>query len=344
MDPLTHALLGASVAQVALGPRLGRKAWMLGALGGMLPDADILIRSASDPLLAIEYHRHFTHAFAFIPVGGLVAALPWLVQKKNRPDWRPMLAASTLGYATHGLLDACTNYGTHLFWPFSDSRTAWHWITTVGPLLTLMLLVGLVFAVRRKSRLPAVLALSLSAGYVGAAAWQQSSALAAQSAIAAARGHPVVRGEMFPTVGNMLLWRSVYESSGRLHIDRIRVLGSQSASWKSGYSVALMPEQNLSPAALADARVLRDYRRFSYFSAGWVAPATADASVLGDARYSLRTDGYEPIWGIRLHPGATLPALPVEWVDHTARNRVPVSELWQELIGAAPGYVAISAR
>jgi inner membrane protein len=344
MDPLTHALLGATVAQATLGPRLGRKAWMLGALGGVLPDADILISSASDPLLAIEYHRHFTHAFAFIPVGGLLAAAPWLVRKQHRADWRPILAAATLGYATHGLLDACTNYGTHLLWPFSDARAAWHWVTTVGPLLTLILLVGLVFAVRGKSRLPATIALLLGAAYVGAAAWQQSSALVAQSVIAAARGHPVVRGEMFPTVGNMLLWRSVYESGGRLHIDRIRVFGSASASWKSGYSVALMPEQGLPPEALADARVLRDFRRFRYFSAGWVAPATADPSVLGDARYSLRPDGYEPIWGIRLHPGAQPPSLPVEWVDHTARNRVPVSLLWQELTGAAPGYMALPVR
>lgn len=72
MDPLTHALLGATAAHAVLVPRLGRKAWMVGALGGLLPDADILIRSAADPLLAIEYHRHFTHAFAFIPFGGLL--------------------------------------------------------------------------------------------------------------------------------------------------------------------------------------------------------------------------------------------------------------------------------
>jgi inner membrane protein len=101
-------------------------------------------------LLAIEYHRHFTHALAFIPVGGVLAASPWLLQQRHRPDWRPLLVAGTLGYATHGVLDACTNYGTHLLWPFSPVRVAWHWITTIGPLLTLILLVGLVFAVRRQ--------------------------------------------------------------------------------------------------------------------------------------------------------------------------------------------------
>ncbi len=333
MDPLTHALLGASAAQVALGPRLGRRAWMVGALGGVLPDADALIGSASDPLLAIEYHRHFTHALAFIPFGGAVAALPWLLQRRWRESWRPLLAAGTLGYATHGVLDACTNYGTHLLWPFSESRAAWHWLTTIGPLFTLILLLGLVFAVRGSRRLPAALGLLAALGYVGAAAWQQHGALAVQARIAAARGHVVERGEMYPTVGNMFVWRSVYESGGILHTDRIRLLGEP--TWKPGSTVALLSEADLPPAMREDARVLRDFRRFTYFSGGWVARASEDPAVIGDARYSLSTAVYAPIWGVRFHPGT---ALPTEWVDHTARNRVPVADLVAELAGRDPGY------
>jgi inner membrane protein len=335
MDPLTHAALGATAAQALLGNRLGRHAWMLGAVGGVLPDADILIRSASDPLLTIEYHRQFTHAFAFIPVGGLAAAAPWLVQKKHRAQWRPVLAAATVGYATHGLLDACTNYGTQLLWPFVDVRVAWHWVTTIGPLLTLMLLIGAIFAVRGKSRLPAVLALVATLAYIGGAAWQQDRALGVQAQIAAARGQVVDRAEMFPTVGNPIMWRSVYESGGVLHTDRVRMLGSESTRWKPGFTVALQPEHSLPPAELADARVRRDYQRFHYFSAGWVARAPAEPSVIGDARYSLSTESFVPIWGVRFHAGA---ALPTEWVDFTTRNRIPIRDLWLEINGEAAGY------
>ena len=78
-----RSMPGATAAQVALGPRLGRQAWLLGAVGGVLPDADIVIRSSADPLLAIQYHRHFTHALAFIPVGGIVATLPWLARQAS---------------------------------------------------------------------------------------------------------------------------------------------------------------------------------------------------------------------------------------------------------------------
>jgi inner membrane protein len=335
MDPLTHALLGATAAQAVLGARLGRRAWMVGALGGVLPDADILISSATDPLLAIEYHRHFTHSFAFIPVGGFLASVPWLAQKRYRMDWRALFAAGSIGYATHGLLDACTNYGTHLLWPFSPLRTSWHWVTTVGPLLTLMLLVGLTFAVRRNARAPAIIALILSLAYIGGAAWQRESALGVQQQIAASRGHPIDRAEMFPTVGNPFIWRSSYQSGNTLHMDRIRAIGSDAARWKAGGAITLLDEKNLSPAERADAQVRRDYGRFSYFSAGWVARAADDPTVIGDARYSLRTDRFEPIWGVRFHPGS---ATPTEWVDRTIKNRIPISALWNEITGETPGY------
>jgi hypothetical protein len=30
--------------------------------------------------------------------------------------------------------------------------------------------------------------------------------------------------------------------------------------------------------------------------------------------------------------------VPTEWVDFTASNRVPISELWREISGTASGY------
>lgn len=343
MDPLTHALLGAATAHALVGSRQNCRIWMVGALGGILPDADILISSVSDPLLAIEYHRHFTHSFVFIPLGGLIAGLPWLMQtwlmqKKQRLNSWAILAAATIGYATHGLLDACTNYGTHLLWPFSTDRTAWHWITTIGPLLTLTLLVGLIFSTLRHSRLPAVAALILSLAYIGNAAVQREHALAAQQPIAASREHPITRANMFPTVGNPFIWRSVYQSGNMLYTDRIRIMGNSTPLWKEGSAVALLRERDLPPDIYQDARLLRDFARFNYFSDGWVARATGDSSIIGDARYSLRTDIFEPIWGVRFKSGTPMPT---EWVDRTAQNRVPLRLLWDEINGNSPGYRAI---
>ena len=84
MDPLSQASIGAAAAQ-ALSRRTNlRTALWVGALGGFLPDADILIRSSEDPLLSLEYHRHFTHALVFIP---LVAAASErrMIRLESRP-------------------------------------------------------------------------------------------------------------------------------------------------------------------------------------------------------------------------------------------------------------------
>ena len=335
MDPLTHGLLGAVAAKAVLGRRLGHPGWMIGAAAGMLPDVDFFIRSDADPLLNIEYHRQFTHSLAAIPFGGLLAALPWLTFRKYREQWRGVLAASLLGYATHGVLDACTTYGTHLAWPFSPSRESWNLMTTIGPLFTLFLLLGLFLAARKQSHAPAVAALALCLAYVGAAAWQRGHAEDALAHIAAGRGHTVDRMEIFPTVGNPLVWRTLYRSGDTLHADRVRVPLSSDAQWKAGPRMAHMDERHLTDAERADPRVRRDFRRFSYFSAGWVARAPRDASVIADARYSLDNDAFEPIWGVRFKPAQPVPT---EWVARDRERKIPLGELWREITGRADGY------
>jgi inner membrane protein len=222
MDPITHGLLGATTAHVLLGRPFPR-AWMVGALAALAPDLDVLIRSEADPLLAIEHHRGFTHSLAFIPVGGAIAALPWLAGRRARTAWRLVMGASIAGYATHPLLDACTTYGTQLLWPFSSSRVAWHVISIVDPLFTLPLLAGLLSAVLTRARAPAVLALAFCLAYLGHGLVQRERALGVQHRIAAARGQAPVRGEVFPAAATQLVWRSLYRAGDTLHANRIRV-------------------------------------------------------------------------------------------------------------------------
>ena len=67
LDPLSQAAVGAVVPQATMKrPELLRLT-LVGALAGMAPDLDVLIRSDSDPLLFLEFHRQFTHSLLFIP-------------------------------------------------------------------------------------------------------------------------------------------------------------------------------------------------------------------------------------------------------------------------------------
>ena len=53
MDILTQGIIGAACAQVCAKPQHSRTAALVGCGAGLLPDADALIHSASDPLLQL---------------------------------------------------------------------------------------------------------------------------------------------------------------------------------------------------------------------------------------------------------------------------------------------------
>lgn len=319
VDPLTQALLGGVAAHALLPRRLAGRAWLVGAGAALLPDADVLIRSAADPLLAIEHHRGFTHSLAFVPLGAALAALPWLASARLRAERGALYLAALAGYATHGPLDAATTYGTQLLWPFSAHRTAWNLVSIIDPVFTLLLLAGLVAALRLSSAAPALVALLACLTYLGAGGVQRDRALAAQARLAAERGHEVARGAVFPGFASQVAWRSLYLAGDSLHLDRIRVPRLSAARATAGTAVPLLREAGLPPTVRGDPRMLHDFRRFAWFADGWVARAPGDSSIVGDARYTLRPDRFEPVWGIRFHPGARPPT---QWVDRSRERRL----------------------
>jgi inner membrane protein len=301
MDPLSQGVLGAAAAQAVVGERLGRKSWWLGALAGMAPDLDVLIRSPSDPLVALEYHRHFTHSLAFIPVGGLLVALPFVLAARERPREHKqlILAATTLGWATHGLLDAFTSYGTLLWWPFSRARVAFDWISIIDPIYTLTLALGVVLAARRVSARPARLALLLSTLYLGACGVQHARASHAQARLARERGDEIVRAKVQPLLLTNLLWRSVYETpAGQLHADAF------AAPWwgRSRHHGGATRAKLEAPSRPESARG-RDLALFVWFTIDWAYADSGqdkETELVCDARYSFEPGGFAPIFCLEL--------------------------------------------
>ena len=338
MDPLTHALVGASAARIVVSRPLGRAAWLPGAVGALLPDADALIRSSADPLLYAEFHRHFTHSLAFIPLGGAIAALPWLLRARHRPRWKAYLAATTVAYATHGLLDAATTWGTRVLWPFSDVRVAWNWISIIDPVFTLIVLTGVVVALWRRSARPAAVALAACLAYLALGAVQESRASDAQARVASARGHEVRRAAVFPGFANNLVWRSLYEADGTLYMDRVRVPWWGAPTWSAGYVTAARGAADLPLVVRSDARLRKDAERFAHFTRGWVAVVPGDPAALGDARYSASEERFDPVWAVRFAPGREPP---VQWIDRSRERRVDPRAVWREVVGRSPAHAPV---
>ena len=84
MDPISQGIIGSTAVQTI--QRNNHSLCLLaivGFLSGMAPDLDIFIRSQTDPLLFLEFHRQFTHSLIFIPIGGLRCAsiFFWVIKR-----------------------------------------------------------------------------------------------------------------------------------------------------------------------------------------------------------------------------------------------------------------------
>jgi len=339
MDPVSHVLLGASLGYVAFGKTLGRTAAVAGGLAAFVPDADVFIRSANDPLLAIEFHRHFTHALLFAPVGAALVSLVWVARKRWRPHALALWLCGLLAYVSHCLLDAATSYGTQLFWPFTNHRAGWDYISIIDPIFTLTLLVALVMALRLQRQAITTAGLAVVSVYVGLGAIQHARAVSVQQQLARQRSHTIERFEVMPTLGNNLVWRALYQHDGKMFSDRIRVGWFSGPTVVEGWSLPVVTESGLTATERARNQQ-RSFDRFAWFSEGWVARKPADATVLGDMRYSLSTEAFDPIWGIRFTSGGA-PAK-VEWVNRSRNRRISVAALWHEISGRDARYKQLS--
>jgi len=305
MDIVTHAVMGAALAAAVASVRCRdensalaqrRLAAGVGAAAGLLPDADALIQSGGDALLVLDYHRHFSHALAFVPVGALLAALLLWPLLRRRTSFPALYAYSFAGYLLHPLLDACTSYGTHLWLPFSQRKEAWNLIAVFDPLFTLLLAVPLFFFLRRPGSVAVRWSLVLGLAYFGLSFFQQQRAETAAVALAQARGHQPQQLSVKPSMANLVLWRSLYLHGGRVQVDAFHV--GLNVRHYPGNSAALLDATAAQKLAAGDPRRLRDIERFRVFSDGFIVQDRTRPGFVGDARYAMQPTAIAPIWGI----------------------------------------------
>lgn len=314
MDPLTHCLLGAVAAQAFFCRRLGRLAPLIGAVAGGLADVDVLIKIPGDAIQTMMYHRHFTHALLVIPLGGFLAALPFLWIRKLRYRRPAVIGAATLAYGLHGLLDALTSYGTMLFWPFSDHRIALDWMPIVDPIFTFILLVAMIAGLVKIHPTIGRVGMILAVLYICIGAAQHERAMTIQKYLADTRQHKFERSRVLPTPGNLVVWRSIYEVNGRVYADAIRIPYQGDPTYRQGESGRLFSARQL-PKDFPGSRQDRDLKTFLWFSDNWLAfvpDRQGFASPLLDMRYTYTPEGLIGRWGIQLR--VDKPSEPVELV------------------------------
>lgn len=336
MDPITQGVIGVNASQLIASRKEKSLAAVLGFFSGMAADLDVLIRSSTDPLLGLEYHRHFTHSLFFIPIGALLCTIVfrWLLKSRLQAlDFRRTYWFCFAGYATHALLDACTTYGTQLLWPFSNTRFAWNTVSVVDPLFTVPLLVFMLFAVRRRSTVMSVVGAFYAIGYLSLGFIQQQSAHEHAEQLALSRGHVPINLGVKPSFANIIVWKSVYEYQGHYYVDAIRVFGEPKV-----YPGSSTPKLNLRhhfPWLQSDTQQALDVERFRWFSNQYLGLDPGNDNRIIDIRYSLVPNKMTGMWGIELDESASNDQH-VQWNTTRPRGSAAwrsVAQLWSMIIG-----------
>jgi inner membrane protein len=299
VDIVTQGILGAAVAQSGAKKEHVRLATAIGVFAGIIADADFFIRSSTDPLLFLEYHRHFSHSIIFIPVGALITFLLLWPFLHNKLPSRFLYFYCFLGYIFSGFIDACTSYGTHLFWPIINERTTWHFISVVDPVFTGILLIAIISGFKARKVWFSRFGLILAVSYLLLAILQLNRAEIAIQQLAEQRGHTIEKIMVKPTLANIILWRSVYLTNNVFYVDAVRV--GLSKRIYQGSSIEKFNMKEEFPNLDANSMLAKDIKRFEYFSDGYVSLFPERPEVLGDVRYSMSPLGTKPLWGIEIN-------------------------------------------
>tara|TARA_B110000305_G_C19454831_1_gene650252 strand:+ start:1101 stop:2111 length:1011 start_codon:yes stop_codon:yes gene_type:complete len=329
MDPLSQGAFGAIFAQTIANKKKLLVGSIFGCIAGLAPDLDIFIRSSSDPLLKLEFHRQFTHALVFIPIGALLVTLFLRVLFKNHLSWTETYFFCLLGYATHGLLDACTSYGTQLLWPFSDVRISWNNISVIDPLLTIPVITFVITTILSKNKLIPLLGVSYIFVYLGFGFIQENRAEEVGKSIALMRGHESKRLTVKPSLGNLFLWKTIYEDKGFYYVDAVRLF--EAKEYCEGTKIKKLDNLTDFIDLNKNSQQYLDIKRFDWFSQGYLGVGESK-NIIIDVRYSAVPNEVDGLWGIKIEPSKSS-SEHVEWVV----NRSDYKRKWERFFSLLLG-------
>jgi inner membrane protein len=192
LDTLTHALsgalLGRATAPKDAPPGAVPRRVAAGFLACAAPDLDFVL-SYAGPAVYLEQHRGVTHSVLLLPLWALL--LSWLLSRILRAPggWRALYGVSALALAAHIVGDLITGFGTIVFAPLSDWRAALGTTFIIDLWFTGIIVAGLLLSLFfRRTRVPAIAASAVLAGYVGFQYVQRQNALEVGERYAASLG------------------------------------------------------------------------------------------------------------------------------------------------------------
>ena len=332
MDPFTQGIVGTAVAQSGAKKDTLIIASIIGLLAGLAADLDIFIRSSNDPLLFLEYHRHFTHSIFFIPIGALLCSIVFynLFSKRNNLSFQKTYFFSFLGYATHGIIDSFTTYGTLLFWPFTDERIAWNTVSVIDPVFTIPIFIFVTLSILKRNKKFSFYAIIWIIFYQMVAYSQKLRAEDIIYDYSQTFSHQVEFIEAKPSFGNIIVWKVIYSTPENYYVNAIRL--SFDHTIYSGESIEKLDLSKSFPWLNARSQQAKDIEKFRWFSNGYLGLDKNNNDIIYDIRFSTIPNQVEGLWGIKLDKTKNN-FEHVEYVTNRKRDLDRFSKLFNMIMG-----------
>ncbi len=338
MEPITHGLLGAAIGHAGFRRRLGPSAAAWAAAAAMFPDLDTLVGTFAGPFANMVAHRSLTHSLLFAPFAGALAGwLLWRFRGARQPapagSLRAWILLMVCALWSHAVLDALTHYGTQLLAPLSSTRFAFPSVPVVEPVVTLVLLGGLLAGLALTQRATAVwptrVALGCVAAYLGYGLVLNTRA----EAIARDQleGAGVVGAEVhaFPTMLQLYHRRLVAWTADEVRVGFVSLWKPCAIEWDV--------KPRLEGTLVEALRATPEGSLFEWFASGQLngrilREGAERVLELSDLRYGFEPDAAGGLWGIRARftPGGQMVGLPERFERRPAPSLENIGRLMSD--------------
>lgn len=161
VDPITHALTGATIKQLGFKRKAALGVLLLSSLA---PDFDYITRFWGADIF-LRYHRGITHGIVALVAVPLIIAL--IVGFKK--GFLYYFFLSLLAYGTHLFMDLTNQYGTRILSPLDWEQYALDLSFIIDPYVTLGLLLCVILGwrIKKRAQIIAAVTLLLLASYFG---------------------------------------------------------------------------------------------------------------------------------------------------------------------------------
>ena len=165
--------------------------------------------------------------------------------------------------------------------------------------------------------------------YLAIGLFQENRAENIGQSIAKLRGHESKRLTVKPSLGNLFLWKVIYEYNGFYYVDAVRLLSK--SEYCKGTRIKKLDTSISFMELSQNSQQYKDIQRFDWFSQGYLGFGN-QKNIITDVRYSAVPNEVDGLWGIQINPKKDK-SEHVDWVVNRTNYKAKWKRFFDLILG-----------